>query len=92
MQVQKARYVPMMDGWLTDWGHGVMQGVRGAGHVVAEEGRTVTGMVTGFISGVRGDTPTQTVEGAAPINYANLAVYGTLAAIALLIVVKPKRR
>ena len=40
----------------------------------------------GIIKGLRGDTPDAVVEGAASINYANAAVYGTLAAVALFIV------
>lgn len=37
---------------------------------------------------VRGDSADVVVEGSKPISYSNLAVYGTLAAIALLMVVK----
>ncbi len=47
----------------------------------------------GLFKDIRGDAGNTVVEGAAPVNYANLAVYGTLAALALLIVVKaPTRR
>lgn len=46
----------------------------------------------GILKGVRGDTPNEVVEGAPSTNYANLAVYGTLAAIALFLVVKPSRK
>lgn len=44
----------------------------------------------GLLTKVRGDTSNQVVTGAAPVNYANLAVYGTLAALAVLIVVKKR--
>ncbi len=42
----------------------------------------------GLFTKARGDSSNQVVAGAAPVNYANLAVYGTLAALGLLIVVK----
>lgn len=44
----------------------------------------------GLLTKVRGDTGNQVVAGASPINYANMAVYGTLAALAVLVVVKKK--
>jgi hypothetical protein len=42
----------------------------------------------GLFTKARGDQDNQLVQGAAPVNYANLAVYGTLAALALVIVTK----
>lgn len=57
------------------------------GHMI---GKTLRSGV-GIIKGIRGDSPDQVVEGDASINYANMAVYGTLAAVAILILVKPSR-
>lgn len=65
----------LLNGWLTDLGHSIGSGSRSA---------------LGIIKGIRGDSPGQVVEGASSINYANAAVYGTLAAVALLIVMKKK--
>ncbi len=45
----------------------------------------------GLFTQARGDSANQVVEGPAQTNYANLAVYGTLAAIAMVLVVKPTR-
>lgn len=46
----------------------------------------------GLFKDIRGDSENQVVTGPPSTNYANLAVYGTLAALALLVVVqKPKR-
>ncbi len=57
-----------------------------------------SGMVMGVVrSGVglftkaRGDSDNMVVQGAPATNYANLTVYGTLAALALLLVVKGKK-
>ena len=45
----------------------------------------------GLFKSARGDTGDTVIEGAAGTNYANLTVYGTLAALALLLVLqKPK--
>lgn len=60
---------------LDDIGHGAMK--------LARSG-------VGLFTKLRGDRSDVVVEGAAPINYANLAVYGTLAALAVLVVVKKK--
>lgn len=65
----------LMGGWLTDFTHGAMN--------VARSG-------VGLFTKLRGDTGDTVVEGAAPVNYTNMAVYGTLAALAILIVVKKK--
>lgn len=65
----------MGGGFLSDLGHGLMK--------IARSG-------TDLFTKIRGDKDDVVVEGPAPVNYANLAVYGTLAAIALLVVVKKK--
>jgi hypothetical protein len=65
----------MGGGILSDIGHGLMN--------VARSG-------TSLFKKIRGDKDDVIVEGPAPVNYANLAAYGTLAAIALLVVVKKK--
>lgn len=64
-----------MGGWATDLSHGVMN--------VARSG-------IGLFTKIRGDKADMVVEGAAPVNYTNMAVYGTLAALAVLIVMKKK--
>lgn len=58
------------------------------GHTFMNVARSGVGLLTQ----VRGDASNQVVAGASAPNYANLAVYGTLAALALLIVVKPNGR
>lgn len=67
----------LMGGWLTDISKSAMKAARSG---------------VGLFSKLRGDKSDITVEGAAPVNYANLAVYGTLAAVALLVVVKPLKK
>jgi hypothetical protein len=46
----------------------------------------------GLFKAARGDTADTVVAGSAPVNYANLTVYGTLAALAILLVVKSPKR
>lgn len=66
-----------MGGWLTDFSKSAMN--------VARSG-------VGLFTKLRGDKSDVVVESAAPVNYANMAVYGTLAALALLIVVKAPKK
>jgi hypothetical protein len=65
--------VLMGGGVLTDIGHGFMKMSRSG---------------IGLFKNLRGDTGDTVVEGSAPVNYTNMAVYGTLAALAILIVAK----
>lgn len=65
----------LMGGWLTDMSKGVMN--------VARSG-------VGLFTKLRGDKSDVVVQGPAPINYANLAVYGTLAALAVMVVAKKR--
>lgn len=76
MQVQRGTYT-FGDNFLEKIGGGVMDAFRSG---------------VGVFTKLRGDTGNQVVEGAAQTNYANLAVYGTLAALALLVVVKAPRK
>lgn len=77
MQLQRGPYA-FGDTFLEKIGGGVMDAFRSG---------------VGVFTKLRGDTGNQVVEGAAETNYANLAVYGTLAALALLVVVqRPRRR
>ena len=46
----------------------------------------------GLFKSARGDTDPVVVEGAAPVNYANLTVYGTLAALAVLLVIQAPKK
>ncbi len=75
MQIVKAPYT---------FGSTIFEKAGGAFMDVARSG-------VGLLTKIRGDAPNQVVAGAPTVNYANLAVYGTLAALALLIVVKPSR-
>ncbi len=43
----------------------------------------------GLFNKARGDSANMVVPGGTPINYANMAVYGSLAALALIIAIKP---
>jgi hypothetical protein len=74
--MQLNRAPELGSGALTDFGHMI--------------GKTLRSGV-GILKGIRGDSGNAVVEGAATTNYANMAVYGTLAAIALFILVKPAR-
>lgn len=58
------------------------------GHYLAEGARTSINI----LKKVRGDTDNQVVEDPSlrPINYANMAVYGVLGAIAIMMVVHKK--
>lgn len=62
--------------------------VESIGHSVANTIRSGAGI----FKTIRGDSRDVTVEGAAPTNYANLAVYGTLAALAFVVVLKKGTR
>jgi len=73
--MQISKQPVLMGGWLTDVSKSVMN--------VARSG-------VGLFTKIRGDKSDVVVEGAAPVNYANMAVYGTLAALAVLIVAKKK--
>jgi len=71
----QSRAILMGDNIFERWGHEAMN--------VARSG-------VGLFKSIRGDTGDTVVEGAAPVNYTNMAVYGTLAVLAILIVVKKK--
>lgn len=75
MQIVKAPYT---------FGSTIFEKIGGAFMDVSRSG-------VGLFTKLRGDSSNQVVTGAPTVNYANLAVYGTLAALALLIVVKPAR-
>ena len=59
-----------------------------AGHYLAEGARSTIGI----LKLARGDTATQVVEDPSlrPMNFANMAVYGVLGAIAVIMLVKKK--
>jgi len=73
--------------------------IRQAPHLLGEAwyekaGGIAMGVVrsgVGLFTKSRGDRADTLVQGAAPVNYANLAVYGTLATLALALVVKGKK-